>query len=182
MCTQTFPDKTQSAFHLAANICNISVNTHMKWESTSFFNRSTEAQQTYPCIMYRLSTNDNLQVFIKTCYATFPQIRYVAFQIRYANLAQTHDLGLNSPAGSLLLGLGSSSWPPPHAVNYSYFPLFSLITWDLVFFSWCRMFFLAYSCVLTLCSKSGVANLCCSVQKPAWAAQNKYLGLSLFLG
>jgi hypothetical protein len=51
----------------------------------------------------------NLQVFIKTCYATFPQIRYVAFQIRYADLAQTHDLGLNSPAGSLLLGLGSSS-------------------------------------------------------------------------
>ena len=53
----TGPENRQSECHLAANISNISVDVHMKWERSTFFKTSTGAHQTYPCIMYRLVTN-----------------------------------------------------------------------------------------------------------------------------
>ncbi len=39
----TGPAKRQSACHLVPNIYNISGNTDMKWDSSSFFNISTGA-------------------------------------------------------------------------------------------------------------------------------------------
>ncbi len=56
-CTLMVPANGQSLCHLTANIYNISVNTHMKWEGSSFFSSSTGAHPTYPCTLYLLGTN-----------------------------------------------------------------------------------------------------------------------------
>ncbi len=37
-------------------------------------------------------------------------------------------------------------------------------------FSWCKLFLLVYSCILTLCSNSGMVHHCCTVKKQASAA------------
>ncbi len=44
------------------------------------------------------------------------------------------------------------------------FALYQEITWLLDVFSWCKLFLLFHSCNFSLCSNSGLVNLCCTVK------------------